>query len=49
MDKPPQSLNGRSETGRVGMTGPVIHGRAGRPPLPLMPPANYPVSLWCPL
>ena len=28
----------------VGMTGPVILGRAGRTPLPLMPPANYPVS-----
>ena len=26
------------------MTGPVIRGRAGRTPLPLMPPANYPVS-----
>ena len=38
MDKPPQSLNGRSETGRVGMTGPVIRGRAGRTPLPLMHP-----------
>jgi len=33
----------------VGMTDPVIRGRAGRTPLPLMPPANYPVSLCCPL
>ena len=29
---------------RVGMTGPVIRGRAGRTPLPLMPPGNHPVS-----
>jgi hypothetical protein len=26
------------------MTGPVIQGRAGRTPLPLCSPANYPVS-----
>ncbi len=38
MNEPPQSLNGRSETGRVGMTGPLIHARAGRTPLPLMHP-----------